>query len=401
MSFFPLFPNTKRALLCLALFATLGTGCVHQKSSLDGGQTGRSGGTRTSSRTTVQMFTPMQQSGAVRLSQAEALQHVRKMQPRTQEMKSWSDMGFAVSQSLAYAAGRPAGNLAVQKPGLKVTYGELATTLRHMQGLLPRLDKNPGLLASEFHWYRIGPDFGFTGYYEPTLKASRKPSAAYPYPLYRLPPDIRKNVPYHSRNAIDRRGALKGKNLELAWVSSEVDAFFLHIQGSGRLQFPDGSVSHALFAGKNNQAYRPLGRIMRDEGLLAPDNISMQSIKQTLAEHPPRRQAELMDKNPSYIFFREAAKGPLGAMGRPLTPWVSTATDRSVLPHGSLAFVLVPLPDAAGDLTRPFCALTLPQDTGGAIKGHRIDLFCGPSAQAEHTAGYLDTKGAVFVLVKK
>lgn len=401
MRFFPLPPPVARAFLCLMLAAALCAGCVHRSTSLDGTRAAGSGGGRSGSRATVQMFTPMQQSGAVRLSQAEALRHVRKMQPRAQELKSWREMEFAVGQSLAYAAGRPAGNVAVQKPGLKVTYGELAATLRHMKDLLPRLDKNPGLLASEFQWYRIGPDFGFTGYYEPTLKASRKPSAAYPYPLYRLPPDIRKGVPYHSRNAIDRRGALKGKNLELAWVNSEVDAFFLHIQGSGRLLFPDGSVSHALFAGKNNQAYRPLGRIMRDEGLLAPDNISMHSIKTTLAEHPPRRQAELMDKNPSYIFFREAEKGPLGAMGRPLTPWVSTATDRSVLPHGSLAFVMVPLPDNSGNLTRPFCGLTLPQDTGGAIKGHRIDLFCGPSVQAEHTAGYLDAKGAVFVLVRK
>jgi membrane-bound lytic murein transglycosylase A len=88
-------------------------------------------------------------------------------------------------------------------------------------------------------------------------------------------------------------------------------------------------------------------------------------------------------------------------MGRPLTPYVSTATDRSVLPHGSLVFSIVPLPDAAGRPRRPFYGLTLPQDVGGAIKGNRIDLFCGAEKEAAHIAGYLNSRGAVYILVKK
>lgn len=346
------------------------------------------------------LFQPLDRSGAFKLSAAEAESLALKMSVRYHGLNSWRELDYPISQSLAHASARPAGQSALSLPGLTLTYGKFTQTLSHLRAVLPKLDSYPGLLARDFDWYRIGPDFGFTGYYEPTLRASRKKSPAYPYPLYRVPPDLKKGVPYHTRNAIDRKGALAGRGLEIAWVSSEMDAFFLHIQGSGRLLFEDGSVSHVLYAGKNNRSYVPIGRVMRDSGMLEPDNVNMQSIRECLLGNPDKC-AEIYDSNPSYVFFREAAKGPLGAMGRPLTPYVSTATDRSVLPHGSLVFTIVPLPDASGRHQRPFYGLTLPQDTGGAIKGNRIDLFCGPGEEAAHIAGYLNAKGAVYVLVKK
>lgn len=346
------------------------------------------------------LFAPLSQRGVYVLPPAEAESLALKMSVRYHGMASWRELDFPLSQSLAFASGRPAGNAAVNLPGLNLTYGQLAATLRHLQSILPRLDAYPGLLARDFTWYRIGPDFGFTGYFEPTLRASRKKSAAYPYPLYRLPPDLKKGQPYYTRHEIDRKGRLAGRGLEIAWVSSEMDAFFLHIQGSGRLVFEDGGVSHVLYAGKNNRAYVSLGRVMRDKGLLEPDNVNMKSIRECLLANP-EQCAALYDANPSYVFFREASQGPVGAMGRPLTPYVSIATDRTVLPHGSLVFATVPLPDASGQHARPFYGLTLPQDTGGAIKGHRIDLFCGAEPEAAHIAGYLNTKGAVYILVKK
>lgn len=346
------------------------------------------------------LFSPLTQRGAFVLPDKEAESLALKMNVRYHGLASWRELDFPISQSLAHASGRPAGNTALNLPGLTLTYSQLAATLTHLQNILPKLDSHPGLLARDFTWYRIGPDFGFTGYYEPTLRASRTQSAAYPYPLYRVPPDLKKGKPYHTRNAIDRKGALKGRALEIAWVSSEMDAFFLHIQGSGRLLFEDGSVTHVLYAGKNNRSYVPIGRVMRDQGLLDPDNVNMQSIRECLLGNP-EKCAEIYDSNPSYVFFREADKGPVGAMGRPLTPYVSTAVDRSVLPHGSLVFTTVPLPDASGQHRKAFYGLTLPQDTGGAIKGNRIDLFCGAGEDAAHIAGYLNAKGAVYVLVKK
>ncbi len=356
---------------------------------------------RKAPRTTVKIFTPMTASATLPLSAGEALDMTKKMHPKMQGLTSWKDIEFATKQSLEFAKKKPATAVALQRQNLTVTYGKLTESLQHLLNILPELDARPELLANQFTWYRLAPDFGFTGYYEPTLQASYKRTFTHNYPLYKLPPNIRKGVPYHSRNSIDRKGALQGKNLELAWVTSEVDAFFLHIQGSGRLLFPDGSTAHALYAGKNNQAYRALGGIMRDKGLIAPDNISMKSIRAALEKLPVNKQAELLDQNPSYVFFRQASQGPVGAMGRTLTPWVSLATDRGVLPHGTLTFVAVPLPDKEGNFNRPFFGLTLPQDTGGAIKGNRIDLFSGASSEAEHVAGHLDTKGAVFLLLKK
>ena len=215
-----------------------------------------------------------------------------------------------------------------------------------------------------------------------------------------MPSDLKAGKAYHTRNEIDRKGVLAGRGLEIAWVHSEMDAFFLHIQGSGRLVYDDGGVSHVLYAGKNNRPYVPIGRVMRDRGLLDPDNVNMRTIRECLLGNPDKC-AELYDSNPSYVFFREAPKGPLGAMGRPLTPYVSIATDRSVLPHGSLTCSVTPLPDATGNPNRGFYGLTLPQDTGGAIRNKRIDLFCGPGDEAAHNAGYMNYKGAVYILVKK
>jgi len=346
------------------------------------------------------MFKPLEQPGAFRLSQEAAESLALKMLPRYHELRSFTGLSFGVQQSLAHASSRPASSIAIQQSGLTLTFGQLTATLRHLQAILPALDRDPGMLARDFAWYRIGPDFRFTGYFEPTLRASRKQSAAYPYPLYRLPPDLRRGKPYHTRYAIDRRGVLAGRGLELAWVDSEMDAFFLHIQGSGRLVFEDGSVYHVLYAGQNGHPYVPVGRVLRDRGLLDPDNVSMQSIRDWLTANP-ELAAELYDTNPSYIFFRLATKGPVGAMGRPLTPYFSTATDRRVLPHGSVVFSIIPLPDATGAPRRSFYGLTLPQDVGGAIRGHRVDLFFGAEKEAAHLAGYLNSMGAVYVLVKK
>lgn len=346
------------------------------------------------------LFKPLETREAIRLSESEARQIAAKTAAKYHHMSSLNELSFAVKQSLGYAASRSSGTTALSVPGLTLTYGKLTESLAHLQKILPKLDKNPGLLAQDFVWYRIGPDYGFTGYYEPTLHASRTKSAVYHYPIYRRPPDLKKGKPYHTRHAIDRQGALAGRGLEIAWVTSEADAFFLHIQGSGRLLFEDGSVRHVLYADKNNRAYVPLGRTMRDQGLLEQGNISMKTIRECLLGNP-EQCAALYDSNPSYIFFREDTKGPFGAMGRVLTPYVSTATDRSWLPHGSIAFAITSLPDKNGKATQPFYGITLPQDTGGAIKRNRVDLFCGAGEEAPHIAGHLNAKGAIYVLVKK
>jgi membrane-bound lytic murein transglycosylase A len=244
----------------------------------------------------------------------------------------------------------------------------------------------------------------FTGYYEPRLRGSRKRSSKYNVALYRRPPDLvsvglgrfRKGwlgqeisgqlsgvrlVPYASRAAIDR-GALKGRGLELLWVDNAIDAFFLHIQGSGRIVLDTGETVRVGFAGRNGQPYFAIGRDLVKKGIISIDNISLQSIRAWL-EKNPNQAVSLMQKNKSYIFFREVKvpqeqaqsnNGPLGAAGVSLTPGRSLAVDRKYFSMGTPMWI-----DTSHPLTQdPLRRLMVAQDTGGAIVGPvRGDFFGG------------------------
>ncbi len=346
---------------------------------------------------------PLETPGVFPVSDEEAFRLARGLASARQGMESWNDMRFAVQQSLSYVRAKPASRVAVNTPTLQVTYGDMRKGLEHLLRLLPLLDGAPDLLASDFRWVRLGPDFGFTGYYEPEIPASRVKKGTFQYPLYSRPADLKRKRPYHSRHAIDRRGALRGRGLELAWVENPVDIFMLQIQGSGRLRFEDGSIRYVLYNGQNGHKYVSLGRVMVDRGLLKREDVSMFAIRDWLAAHPDQVE-ELLDTNPSYVFFKFGApgtQGSKGSMGRRITPWVSVATDQSVLPNGLLTLMNVALPNENGDHVLPFNALTLPQDTGGAIKRNRVDLFCGNGEVATRTASYLDTRGAVYLLLPR
>jgi membrane-bound lytic murein transglycosylase A len=349
-------------------------------------------------------FASLENLRVTRLTTDEAKALAVKLDPAQQGMSSWNDLRFALERSLGYARLKPAGSVAATFPAgrtetaLKITWAELRGSLLRMLELLPYLDVNPGLLAEEFRWWELSPEFGYTGYYEPTLEASYRPSPAYAFPLYAKPPDLKPNQFFFDRRAIDRQRALAGRGLELAWVRDELDAYFLHIQGSGRLIFPDGSVRHVLYAGKNGRPYVSIGAVLRDRGLLDADNISMPSIRDSLLERPDEKDA-ILDMNPSYVFFRLADDGPIGSMGSILTPTVSLAVDPRVLPYGSLVFFNTRLPGQAGVYKRPLYALGLPQDSGGAIKGRRIDIFFGAGKAAEHTAGHLNQEGKIYLLL--
>lgn len=347
---------------------------------------------------------------------------VAAMDPRSQGLASWTDLAPALGQSLAHMAGRPGDGVALDQPGLRVTNAELAAALKQLSALLPLLDGNPGLLVERFRWLRV--DTAWTGYYEPVLRASRGPAPGYSHPIYRTPPDMRvaelitsgsgrqrvtyrvadgsgdrMRRPYHDRAEIDA-GALRGRGLELAWAADQVDVYILHVQGSGRVRFTDGSEARVLYAAQNGRPYASIGRILKERGELPPDGVNMPAIRQWLERHPDQAR-QLMNANPSYVFFRmaEGGKGPLGCMGRPLTPWVSLATDRSVLPSGALVAFSAPVPQPAGG--GAVTGLGLAQDTGGAIKGYRIDLFCGAGERAAAVAGHLDAPGPAWLLLPR
>jgi membrane-bound lytic murein transglycosylase A len=200
-------------------------------------------------------------------------------------------------------------------------------------------------------------------------------------------------VPYYDRAQIED-GALAGRGLEIAWAKDPIDFFFLQIQGSGRLQQPDGSVMRIGYAGQNGREYVGIGKIMRERGLLQPGGTTMQHIVAWLRANPEEGRA-IMRENLSYIFFQElTGPGPLGSLGLPVTPRVTVAADPKFVPLGAPVVLSLDRPEANG--------LWVAQDTGGAIKGsNRFDTFWGAGDEAARIAGGMTGKGISYILLPK
>ncbi|AWK86035.1 murein transglycosylase A [Azospirillum thermophilum] len=261
----------------------------------------------------------------------------------------------------------------------------------------------------------------FTGYYEVELEGSRKPDPAYPVPLYRRPPDLvmveladfadrwkgeriagrvvdGRLKPFEDRAAIEA-GALRGKGLELVWLKDPIAAFFLHIQGSGRVRLPDGAEMRVGYAAQNGHKYFAIGKELIDRGILKREEVSLQTIRAWLQANPAEAPA-LMNRNPSYVFFQELkGEGPTGAQGVALTPERSLAVDPKFVPYGVPVWLDAEDPlDPAQRLRR----LLVAQDTGGAIRGPvRGDVFWGHGADAERKAGVMKSAGGYFLLLPK
>ena len=320
-------------------------------------------------------------------------------------------------------------------PNREMLYGNAATGRAHhwqqVCRLAARVGKNAAPAVAQrffedwFAAYRVSdngnPDGLFTGYFEPLLNGSLRPSARYSVPLYKRPGDLisvnlgdfsqdlkgkqitgrlrgNRLVPYAERAAIER-GALNGKNLELVWVDDPVDAFFLQIQGSGQVRLPDGRILRVGYAGKNGQPYFAIGRDLVTRGILTPENVSLQTIRAWLEANPGQAQA-LMNKNRSYVFFRLIqGAGPIGAQGVPLTPDHSLAVDRRFIPLGAPLWLDTTNPLSPG---APLRRLVIAQDTGGAIKGVvRGDLFWGAGERAREGAGKMKQRGRYYILLPR
>ena len=270
-----------------------------------------------------------------------------------------------------------------------------------------------------------GTDNGLvTGYYEPLLRGARKRGGVFQTPLYRVPDDLldielasvypelksmrlrgklngSKVVPYPPRAELVKSGALNGK--ELLWIEDPIDAFFLQVQGSGRVQLADGTpMVRVAYADQNGHPYKSIGRYLVERGELTLDQASAQGIKAWYAAHPERQQ-ELLNVNPSYVFFKEEVvgdpkKGPKGALGVALTAQRSIAVDAQYIPLGAPVFLSTTQPNSNAVLQR----LMMAQDTGGAIKNPvRADFFWGFGNDAGERAGRMKQRGAMWVLLPK
>ncbi len=272
------------------------------------------------------------------------------------------------------------------------------------------------------------PEGLFTGYFEMELRGSWIKTPAYATPVYQRPADNLvaklgdfrageggdivgkvvgdRFVPYDTRGQIDG-GSIIDRSQEILWVDSPIDAFFLHVQGSGRVIMDDGSIVRLGFAGRNGRAYKSIGGELIRRGELTRERTSMQSIRAWLRDHPDQAAA-LMATNPSYIFFRvvEGAlkplgqqQGPVGAAGVPLTPGRSLAVDRRHIPLGLPLWLDTTDPLNSG---QPLRRIVITQDTGSAIKGPvRGDLFWGFGEAAATRAGLMKQPGRYFLLLPR
>jgi peptidoglycan lytic transglycosylase A len=262
-----------------------------------------------------------------------------------------------------------------------------------------------------------------TGYYEPLLKGARSASAKFSAPLYAPPADLltidlsslypelkgkrlrgrvqgNRVVPYYDRAELETASSLRGR--EIVWVDDALDAFLLQVQGSGRVQLPNGDVIRLQYADQNGHPYQSIGRYLVDKGVLTVEQATMPGIRQWLASNPARL-SEVLDSNPSYVFFSEEkiedpSQGPKGAQGVPLTPGRSIAVDPGSVPLGAPVFLDTTFP--ATD--RPLQRLVVAQDTGGAIRGAvRADFFWGFGHEAGEQAGRMRQGVRMWVLWPK
>jgi len=263
-----------------------------------------------------------------------------------------------------------------------------------------------------------------TGYFEPILRASRVRHGIYQYPIYGVPDDLitveldsihpqlkglrlrgklqgRKLVPYDDRKGIATRKDLEKKHV-ICWADDPVEAFFLQIQGSGRVLLDNGSLLRIGYADQNGHPYRSLGAWLIENAGLTRDEMSMQRIKQWVRDNPQRRQ-ELLNANPNFVFFAERTgysddQGPVGAQGVPLTPLASVAVDRRYWKLGVPFVTAASQSMPAMQFVRPVIA----QDTGGAIKGVlRFDYFWGLGNEAGNRAGSQKSDVSAWVMVPK
>lgn len=265
------------------------------------------------------------------------------------------------------------------------------------------------------------PDGLITGYYEPTLHGSYTKDSRYNQPIYGKPdtlltidladlyPELKgkrvrgrlignRVVPYFSRAGIDgAEHPLQGN--ELLWVDNPYDAFFLQVQGSGRVQLPNGTLIGVGYADQNGHPYISIGKRLIEMGELTRDEVSLFTIRRWLEANPDKAM-DLLNQNPSYVFFalkKDVENGPRGSLNVPLTTERSLAVDRSIIPLGTPVWLATTLPDNSS-----YQRLMFAQDTGGAIAGAvRADVFFGNGDRAEQLAGTMKQPGRLYALLPK
>lgn len=241
----------------------------------------------------------------------------------------------------------------------------------------------------------------FTGYYKISLKGSFTKTEKYKYPIYKKPEDLKEGVEYYTREEIGE-GALDGKNLELLWVEDRVKLYFLHIQGSGLVYLENGDTVNILFAGKNNNPYTSISKVVMGKKYMKTEDINASSLQKWLRDNPDK-QDEILYSNKSYIFFKiSEEKETIGSEGVGLTANRSLAVDNSFIPYGLPLWLETYTKDSAEAEKQEYNHLMTGQDTGSAIRGSvRGDIFFGIGDEAESRANFQNFKGRYYILLPR
>lgn len=303
--------------------------------------------------------------------------------------------------------------------GSPINAGDYARQVSEIRSASPRLfNRQSNVYSAVQQWLRAGGDtrtlsqygldawqmegvdnYGnvqFTGYYTPVVQARYTRQGEFQYPIYRMPPK-RGRLP--SRAEI-YAGALSDSYV-LAYSNSLMDNFIMDVQGSGYIDFGDGRpLNFFSYAGKNGHAYRSIGKVLIDRGEVKREDMSMQAIRHWAETHSPAEVRELLEQNPSFVFFQPKSFAPVkGASAVPLIGRASVASDRSIVPAGTTILAEVPLLDNNGKFNGQYeMRVMVALDVGGAIKGQHFDIYQGIGPEAGHRAGWYNHYGRVWVL---
>ncbi len=272
---------------------------------------------------------------------------------------------------------------------------ETASALMNWQGgYSPEAMKNNFYLMELRHGNKSKSKF--TGYYTPTVSAQLYPDAEYRFPIYRSPMS---NKRFLSRKQI-ANGGLANKGLEIAWTNDPVGLFYLHIQGSGVLEFPNGQRKTLKYDGSNEKPFHSIARYMKNKRLIS-GNPSRNKIKKWLDRHPHERD-NILNINPRFIYFTLNNGDVKTASGMPIVPGHTVAVDTKYIPFGSVILAEVPVTNIYGKEVDTEWRVLFSQDRGHAIKGPaRMDIYTGAGESARQMANHLTGYGKAYLLLNK